>query len=592
MAFERYGAFWPDGTTDLQVERACIRKGGTWVDKGKTCGNGLFHHYHALQKIIWPWKAWHRWNLLGLENLVNNWGTGFLGPASSGKTHEVAAYILSDYWCFPENTTSLVSSTTLGMLELRIWGEIKKLYGDGKTRHPSLPGHLNESKHRITTAPAKQGNIGTKKESVRDFRNGIQGIACNKGGSYVGLSNYAGIKNTRVRIAGDEAQFMPKSFIDTFNNLSHTPRDFKAIVMGNPKDPTDALGIFCEPKGGWDTMDRTEKTKTWDAKMLNVRVVQLVGTDSPNYDFPDGQEKYPYLIKRSKINEHRIFYGPNSIQFAMMDLGMMPITGVGNRVITVRMCDEHRAKDTAIFEGAVTKVIGLDAAYGGVGGDRCVAIEAWFGNDIAGKQIFAQVGNPIIIPVSFKNADTPENQITKFIQGHCVPRGIDPANVFFDSTGRGTLGTAFGRLWSTDVNPVEFGGRASDRPVSSVDRRPCSEAYGKFVTELWYQVRTAIEANQIRGMTADVIEEGSMREYMMIDGKRIDVEPKKLTKERMGSSPDLFDAWVVAFEGARRRGFVIARSASMDQGGPSFWNQEADKFRSLVNRRRLKYASA
>lgn len=921
---DKYGACWQNNTSDLKIERACIRQGGRWVDEdGKECGLGLFYHHKEFQKLVWPWKAWHKWNDLLLRELTQNTITGVLGPASSGKTHEVGAFILCDWWCFPENTTALVSSTTLQLLDLRIWGEIKKLFKDAKERYPWLPGHINESKYRISHQP--------KTEAVRDFRNGIQGIACNKGTTFVGLSNYAGIKNERMRIAGDECfvagtlvdtelgpvpiesvevgqrvvsangigvvdgisvstskrlvkltmksgavitctpghpffsnygwikacelnqdhyilsaneamrilrgdfssqrqcqgvrtvpyhhsesdvqvlrssvrgsgyspgkdfllqtllsemengatgiqrenlhqgswsqeecrqdylaqkqprkiegdhgqdaqfnagtacekviefeyrnevqraspedsrgkwdrtyprrkmfiggdpviqfepsdhdratcrigipdvlqsrlgdsihkagnrsgrsepldvlsqragreenqilagdwvdrveiqkqenldgdtggdsgtavynlqidvhpsysvngllvhncQFMPPKWIEAFNNLSHTPKDFKAIGMGNPKDPMDALGVLCEPSAGWDSADRSEKTKTWNAKLPGARVVQLVGTDSPNYDYEDGNEKYPYLIKRKEVENHRKYYGPNSIQYSMMDLGMMPLGGVSNRVITRQMCEQHHAMDEPIFQGSVTKIFGLDAAYGTLGGDRCVGGEFWFGKSVDGIETFALHGQPIIIPVNFKNRESAETQIAVYVRKECQARGITPEHVYFDSTGRGSLGTAFGRLWSTAVNPVEFGGKASDRPTSVVDKRPCHASYGKFVTELWYSARLVIEAGQMRGLTDEVVEEGQLREYMMIDNKRVDVETKEKTKERMKRSPDLFDMLVVGLEGARRLGFQIASIGSTVKSGPTIWRDAYQKRLSLNRQQRLVYA--
>lgn len=579
----KYGATWPDNATPISIERSCIRKGGKWTMNGQECGAGLFHHYHEFQKLLWPWKDWHRWNLMMLEEIVTGTNVGVLGAASSGKTHEVGAYILSDYFCFPECTTALVSSTTLQMLDLRIWGEIKKLFSDAKERHPWVPGHLNETRHRITTVSGEM--------QVKDFRNGIQGIACLKGSTYVGLSNFAGIKNERLRIAGDELQFLPRGFLDAFQNLSKTPRDFKAIGMGNPKDPNDALGTMCEPTDGWDSADRTEKTKVWVGRMPNTRVVQLVGSDGPNKGSVEGKEPYPYLIKPVQIEQDRKYYGPNSIQFSMMDLGMMPVGGMSNRVITKAMCETNRAKEMPIFADKVTKVLGLDAAYGTLGGDRCVAIELWFGKDTEGTDIVAVHGLPLIVPVHFRKSDTPENQIVKWVRAHCENGQIAPGNVFFDSTGRGTLGTAFGRIWSTDVNPVEFGGNASERRVSGVDQRKCSEVYGKFVTELWYQVRNAIESKQFRGITDEIIDDGTCREYMMIDKKKVDVESKKITKQRMGRSPDIFDALVTAFEGARQRGFVISGLLRNAGRGPTLWQKTAEQYQQTWQRKRLTYGT-
>src|SRR5206468_11752308 len=81
----------------------------------------------------------------------------------------------------------------------------------------------------------------------------------------------------------------------------------------------------------------------------------------------------------------------------------------------------------------------------------------------------------------------------------------------------------------------------------------------KFVTELWFSVRYAIEAKQFKGLTEDVLQEGCGREWGMVSASRIELEPKQKMKERMGMSPDLMDSVAYGCEGARQRGFQIAR---------------------------------
>ena len=96
-----------------------------------------------------------------------------------------------------------------------------------------------------------------------------------------------GIKNKRLRAIFDEAQFCPRSFVDSISNLNKNT-DFKCIVSGNPKDTTDALGAICEPAahlGGWDGgIDQTGGTKMWETRFPRGVCIQLVGTDSPNLD--------------------------------------------------------------------------------------------------------------------------------------------------------------------------------------------------------------------------------------------------------------------------------------------------------------------
>ncbi len=169
--------------------------------------------------------------------------------------------------------------------------------------------------------------------------------------------------------------------------------------------------------------------------------------------------------------------------------------------------------------------------------------------------------------------DPVEDQIAWWVRDYCTMHGI-PANCFFyDSTGRGSLGPALARNWSAQIQPVEFGGVATDRPVSmelkmrdpktGMERlKLCRDFYSRFVTELWWTVRAAIESDQIRGMNDVLCTEGSSREWKETAGNKIEVETKREMKERIGHSPDYFDWLVTAVEGARRRGFIVSKLAN------------------------------
>jgi hypothetical protein len=581
--FAKYGANWPQSASALEVEMACIRRGGSWKDKaGNLCGLGLFHHYKEMQRILWPRKKWHRWNNLLLKEFTEHKMIGVMGPASSGKTHEAAAFGLCTYFVFPEDTTVMVSSTDSRSLELRVWGEVKKYWAMARHQFSWLDGNEIGSKQMITTD-------GREAEG-RDFRNGIVGIPCVVGGTYVGLGKYVGIKNTRIILIADEAQFMHRSFFDAIANLNKNP-GFQCIALGNPKERNDALGLICEPAdedGGWDNVDEAEKTKVWRTRFANGRCVQLVGTDSPNFEVPPDQPPpFPFLITRQAIEDDIKFYGRDSLQVSMMNLGMMPKETTSRRVITRAMCVKFAALDEPKWAGPKTKIFAIDAAYGSVGGDRCVGGEVDFGPDTDGKQILAMVGAPLIIPVSGKLNKPPEEQIAEYVSRECQARGIPPENVFYDATGRGSLGTYFARVWSAGIVPVEFGGKASSRPVandlfvleSNGARRQkrCDEHYSKFVTELWFSIRYAIEAGQFRSLNEDVMAEGCGREWKIVAGNKIEIETKEEMKLRMGRSPDLFDMLATAVEGARRKGFKIERIGGANLAGREKWLDDLKK---------------
>jgi hypothetical protein len=595
--FKKYGVYWLTTQHPLQIEFDCIRKGGRWVSaKGQLLGNGLFFHYKEAISILWPEIVWHKWNLLILEKYLNHRTIGIIGPASSGKTHTAAVCALIDYYPFQSETTVICCSTTKERLEDRIWGEIKSLHRRARERVPWLPGNLIEGRQRIITDQRSAFFEG------RDFRNGLVGVPCKKGETYIGLGDFAGLKNKRVRLFGDELSLLPRVFVDAISNLDKN-KDFKATGLGNCKETTDALGLLCEPAaylGGWDGgIDQTPDTKTWETRRPMGVCVQLVGTDSPNID---GKLGIP-LITQEQIDRDVAFYGVDSQWFTMMDQGMMPKGQGSRRVITRQMCLKFGAMDEPNWLNTQhTKIGFLDAAYRGVGGDRCVFGELRFGQEALSaddgglvtaiidqrvdapwrKQILALM-DTMIVPIRAIDDELPEDQIAKFVRAECEARGIAPENFFFDVGMKSTLVGSFARLWSEQVQPIDCGGKASDRPVSSQITTLCRDYYSKFVSELWYSVRMIIEAGQFRGMTEDVMLEGCAREWTRVGANKIEVEPKEKMKLKTGRSPDLFDALSIGVEGARRRGFTIAALVNPRQArnkrGPD-WRDELLKKRS------------
>jgi hypothetical protein len=612
QTYEKYGIVWPYSKSELSIHMDMVVKGGRWKKKNKDeyAGEGMSFHFKQAISLCWPWIKWHQWADLQLKCYLEYRVIGQIGPASSGKTFIPAACALMDYYIFPHCTTVLVSSTTRESLEMRILGEIKKLHRDAHERFPWLPGNLIEGRQRIVTDHRSIAVEG------RDFRNGILGVACKKGQSFQGIEEYVGIKNKRLRMLGDEMQFLPRVFTDSIANLNKNP-DFKGVFSGNPKDVTDALGVICEPaahRGGWDGgIDQQGGTKTWETRYTNGICIQLVGTDSPNLD---GQLGIP-LISQKDIDADISFYGQDSLQFSMMDLGRMPRGQAQRRVITRQMCLKFHAMEEPVWKDSNrTKIAFLDAAYRGVGGDRCVLGFLEFGQEAVtptgevlataiitqkplapgDSQILALIDTMLVPVMGNDIKDTPEDQIALFVKDQCERRQVPPENIYFDSTGRGSLMNAFGRLWSPLVNGVEFGGPPSDKKVSMDIDIPCKEYYSKYVSELWFNVSYVIQSGQFRGMTEDMMAEGCFREWGYTGsgrGSKIEVETKDKMKLKSGRSPDLFDALVCGVEGARRKGFYIKRQhAVANKRVDRNWkNDLKDRVRSHWHANQLNYTA-
>ncbi len=586
--FEAFGKKWDASWSMLDVHLWMLKQGHEYL---KSHGRSLYFHQLEAQKLLWPEDDVHRWLELGLKTITENEVTIFLGCADSGKTYGISRFVLVDWWSNPDKSLWLVSSTELRGAELRIWGVLKQLFNRARANYPDLQGQVLESMHCITTERISDDN-----SEGRLLTKGIIFVPCKKGNTYIGLGALQGIKpqpGGRLGHAGDEVQAMPRVFLDAYSNW-YGKEGFKGIMSGNPFDLDDSLCAAAEPIEGWMAWKDTQKTQTWRSKFYDAAVVAFDGRDSPNFDYPAGEPtKLPYLIGRKKMNAVAKTHGTDSWQYNNQVVGKPCPSAAAKRVLTRAMCEQYHAFDEVIWLGKQTIKIGAcDAAYGGVGGDRCMAGYVEFGKDINNNEIIA-CHPPVLVPVSIHKTGLPENQIAEFVKTYMESVGVLPSNFFFD--GRGSLAVAFARIWSPQVEAVEFGGVPTERPVSNDthvwdgDERQrrlqrCNELYDRFVTELWFAIHYSVISDQVRQLPREVCDELCRRAWDYTKGNKMAVETKADMKERTGESPDLADTFVTAFEGARRRGFQIQRlpeegAADEDQTWKHDLRLRAKKFR-------------
>lgn len=585
------------------IESEMVRRGG--MVRGE--GMGLAHHFKCAMAALWPHLDWYdrcplqsQWSHLLVENFITEDQVAVLGPASSGKTYISAAFGLAYLWVWPQDTTVMTSTTTKDALDYRIFGSLTELFKEARKIRPWLEGHMVASKHRMPMKPVESDDDD---DDLMDKRDGVIGIACKLGDRWVGMSNYVGLKNKRVLLIADEAHLMAPGFLDSVANLRKNPT-FKLFALGNPKDMLDPLGKAAEPAseiGGWNGYAGEKKTSVWRTRSGGV-AIQLCGTDTPNAAYGTGLNPFKAIITPEDIERDLREYGEDSLQMAMMNYGIMPKAGSSKRVIDIQICERNKAFNEPVWQDIddLVHVAGLDAAYSGTGGDRCVFTHLVFGHDIHGKQLLSFAEPQMIVPINPSLRVEPEVQIAQWVMGACIERKIKPSNFGLDSTGRGTLVSALARLWSPAVIPIEFGGLPDDdRSVSATDTRTEYEVYGKRVTALWYATRLIAEAGQFRRVPMDAVEEAQMREWMVTNNRRggdaplIDVEPKDKMKKRISRSPDLWDSACVAVEVARRLGFQIAGhvKTGFERRTSNEWMQRMkERSRRLRERETLVYA--
>lgn len=589
---------WEEGTHALQIE--------LWMISHPTFKGHVsaIHHYTAAKRLLWPRLDEHRWAKLCFDKMVENKSCVLMGCASSGKTHTAAVFCLIHYFASPDDTCILVSSTQVQSLKKRIWSEITTLWEEAVGCFDFLPGHMLDSAIAITTETLDDVDHDDRK--ARDMRKGIFGVACVQGGKFVGLSRYMGIKQKNMVLCSDEMSAMSSAFVSAVSNLNAN-ENFRFIGMGNPNDLHDPLGKISEPPGGWQ-QEHLEPPKTtfWKTRFLNGVCVNLVGYDSPNFDFPANEPtRYKYLISKEKIADILSFFTEDSVEHYSMGKGVMKIGLVAKRVLTRNLCDKNEAQRMAVWENDNHILIYfVDAAYGG---DRCIGGHGILGKEVGGKMVLS-FGIPKNIPVKVGVDMDPEFQIAEFVVKDCGELGIPPENMGHDATGRGSLGTALADVWkSAKAHPIESGGRPSTRPVSldlyitdeeTKQRRlkRCDEHFDRRVSEYAFSLRYAVESGQICDLPDEAMEELCNRKWDLVRGDLIGIEPKSGTatkpafKERYGRSPDVGDWACGIVEMARRLGFQISKLSNeslVKQAGPNWTHLYHRRAQKLITSRQL-----
>lgn len=610
---EKYGLKFPEGTDDAQIERSMIHQGGQWTKNGKVYGDGLVEHFKRYWQLLWPEDSQTWWTELILKTILENQFTSIVGPASSWKTSTVSRIALMDWSCFTDCTTVIQSSTTLDGLKARIGGETVKLWQRAKERYDWFPGYPIDHKHCIASEDVEE-------EKARDIRNGIIGVACKtSSGTFVGMGAYSGRKNRRVWCVGDEFQFMELSILDAQDNLvSNGPnlipgiirepespekgqplRGYKCVFISNtnPTRPGNPAEIVSEPDKGWGSIPDDAKTQVWKCRKLPNHPVQCVcvnldALDSPNTPYPIDKPMWPHLAGPHKL----AVYTEGSESYWSQGRGRFKFGLAAFKIITMELCNQFHAFDPIIWgNGERTKIGMLDAAYAAVGGDRCCLGWLEFGKCVDGKTRI-QFYPHWVIPIIVNPSMMAEQQIAMFYKEKMESAGVPPNNFFFD--GRGSLAMALAAAWSSQVNAVEFGGRPTNRVAGpnefvidrlTAQRRPklAHEAFNRFVAELWWSWRYVIEADQVRGLSEDIVRDAAPREWRKVAGDRIEIETKPELKKRTGCSPDLADMAAVGIEGARRRGFQISNLANKeDQSNSLLWFTDLARDQDRINRER------
>lgn len=540
-SLEAYGVSFPDTSENKKVlaspygrERFFFQRG--YLAKSYT-GEGRYFHAKNLADMIWRQKGreqfvWHDDMETVLQEYCQTNEVLVTGPASYSKTFGAALYALQFWMEDPLNTGVIVCSTTLPGLKRRVWGEIRKLF-------LAMPPQIKGGNNMVDSLTALQSTKG-------DMQHGIFGIAVAEGNEQKALGRIIGFHPKRILVIVDELTDVPWSIIEALTNLFTGKEKAQFIGIGNAASIFDSHGKMCEPKDGWSSV--SVNTERFETKRGGV-CIHFDGFKSPN--IKAGKTLFKFLLSQEDIDSTARQYGENSPQMWRFRRGWWCPEGTVKSILSETIINKFRAMDKATWEGGFVSWAGLDPSF--EGGDKCVLRFAKTGKEASGIDVM-ELGESVTIKVDLHSKIPIHYQIAKQVKEECTLRGVDVYHFGMDVTGEGGgLASIIAEEWGPEFHQVEFGGKASDLPVSPINPKTCYEEYANKVCELWYSFRTALMGNQVKGLDADTALEFCARLYTVEN--KIKLESKTDMKTRLsGRSPDNADAVVVVLDTVKHRG--------------------------------------
>lgn len=501
----------------------------------------------------------HKWSHAIIHNACQYEYLAIGGAANVGKSYVCAGWAIVNWLSDPANTIVLVTSTDRESAKKRMWGCVKNLLD----MCPSPPCKNQYSIGSISYWDGKNKPSSTA---------GIFLVTADKSKDKDKVGKLIGIHAPRVLLMADElSDISPNVQTAATGNLAKNPF-FRMIGMSNPSSRFDPFGVFSTPKSGWESVN-PEEDYEWPTKLngLFMRIDSELSPnidDTPNPEYPTGVF-YPYLPTDESIAKDLELFG-DSPEEARKSRSYLRF----NRAVFYDSEGEDSVYSQSEFikAGALnsttlsrtTRIAACDPSFS-MGGDSTVMVLIEDGFDSYGQHC-VQVKELKYLYEDASAEDSRTLQIADKMIAQCKKWEVEPENFALDaSSGAGKgLADMLQLQWGNNrFLRVEFGGAASSKKIKNDSRITGKDRYVNRASELFYSGRQYLIGRQLYGIPAVIADQ--MCKRLSMDpvkgamGVRLQVEPKKLYKARVGKSPDETDAFLVACECARvRQQFVPA----------------------------------
>lgn len=565
MPFEKYGEMWPDGTTELDINR--------YFYLHSDDPERRFRHMRAGCKIMFPelmpdqktrghiWNYWtdrraRAWcNTADINRMI------WIGPASSGKSTDCALFCIWDFLCDPQNTSIRIATNSKECLDKRMWSEIERfwcLYPEG-----FFPATYKPSTMEIIAGP----------------KGYITGIAVQKGTEQQAMDSIKGAHAPRVRVICDEFDAMPMGTKDAIMNASTGCETFIFVGTGNPvRRMGNPLGDMSEPENGdWSTVGpHLEQWKTKYGVLLYFDGLKSPGVANP--------EKFgKFLLNQKQIDDCVKTHGENSPIYWSQRRGFFPPEDASNSIIDEPMLTQFSMMKPASWISGYQMGLALDPSQS-TGGDRCMVrpfavgdIHVWRDNagELTDRPVFADSRQALVLfpLIQIKLELSKDRTLTDFIamkMKEIVDQyGVPPNLIAVDCTAnQGAIADYLEAKLGRGIYRITYSGSAGRAPLDAMTNERHKNNQRAFVNkraEMYYAFRMFGRWHQIKGLDRDTGSELTMTEWKN-PRHPYQVEDKEEVKRKIGKSPDAGDVTVMALDLARYRMHLVPAGEESEKG--------------------------
>lgn len=468
-------------------------------------GNDVLTYHPYLRDYVWLWCQ---------NDELLNWG-----PGGIGKSAGWAAVCYEDYCADPENTTTVLVSTSLEILEDRIWGEVRKLHSH--LVHQRGPEYEARTGRIVNSKPPR-----IELQRAGRKRSGIFCIASPPGDSRENVKRQIGRHNKYTRLLNDEANAVSDAAVDVVDNLGITGSgSIIHVRFANADSWLNRFGHDSTPARLTRSQLYREMPRVWETKHGGLCLFQD-GRKNPSIAHKDGPEAgmdaYPFMHSK-KDNERLLRKGKDSFTYWVQGIGFIPPGDVKNTVLSEAQILDSGADQTEVFWDSPERIYlwGLDPAYQGDCLCPIVPVECGIRIDENGYKRFtilfheihyisrgasSGIMEDIIAGVDGFLSDAPEWDSKKDGEVSRIKHGAIDCTCG-QVVVHGGLTTKFGG----GMSKIGFNDKRSEMSVSSKNNTPAKEYYKDRWTELWMNAHEFVVHGHVRGMPMKIQEQLSNR---------------------------------------------------------------------------------